>query len=650
MIITISSFAGLIAGILFNFLIAGFSLTLLLYPKKDSINMIDRLVLSFALSAGVSTLVMFFSFLIFGHIHYLISQLFLLSLVMLIYFNWRRTQRISVKSLFKFDIEKDNHVFLRNLVLAIALFSCLIVFLRALYWPFYACDAIGHWANRGSEIYTTGIIHSAMPYHGLTAIHNTYPLLLSISYALVAHSQMSWSECVPKVVNALMYMFLIISVYRFGKFLDGKIVGYFSVIILCFTPLLTMFASVGYADIPLAFFYTLSAYYGLRFLKDDSKMHLLTSALLASLGAWTKIEAVPMVVILFMTIMVIYVLKNKKLDLRIPLFFGVSAAIIDLPWYFHVRSLISGTTTYMSTTFDFNRLIEVILALLTMPIKLTSHYPSFDPYGISAVIYLFAFGMVSIFFIYAIVKRINIFLLLLIFLNVISLIYLYYGRSDLDVGVAVSAPRFFIRLWPLIIVTMISTISYFFNTHRGVLNHIKFQSQRKYLNINVYLVFLVLALLLPSSYIISSGGEIKYDCYTITHTDANLSDKYYQRFGYTYSTLEKCDEIASNNSTILILDEYWYAQYLFPDHKYVLPILDSTVSSQIYSQNITEFLQGLKSTNTDYIVIHEPKYWVNNAERYRIYQYVKNNSDKFEKVWFINTSQAVDYSIFKVLM
>jgi len=649
--ITILSLIGLIAGLLFNFLMVGFSLTLLLYPKKDSLNIIDRLVLSFALSAGVSTLVMFFSFLVFGHIHYVISQLLLLSLAVLIYINWRRTQKIPVKSLFKFDVEKDNHVFLHNLVLIVALFSCLIVFLRAVYWPFYACDAIQTWANRGFEIYTTGIISTVMPHRYPADIHNTYPLLLPISYALVAHSQTNWSECAPKIVNALMYMFLIISVYRFGKFLDGKTVGYISVIILCFTPLLTMFASVGYADIPLAFFYTLSAYYGLRFLKDGSKMHLLTSALLASLGAWTKIEGFAMAVILFITIMVIYALKNKKLDLRIPLFFGVSAAIIDLPWYFHVRSLFSEAANFMSITFDFNRLIEVISALLSMPTKLTSYYPSFDPYGISEVIYLFALGMVLIFLIYSIVKRRNIFLLLLIILNILILIYMFYAsKFDLDWFVTVSGPRFFIRLWPLITVTMISIMYYFFDINHIIEVITSWSSKlyellkKKEMLLKVCLVFLVL-LLLSSSYIISSGGEIKYDIYAVMHINTNLSDKYYQRFGYTYTTLEKCDEIASNDSTILILDEYWNdAQYLFPNHNYVLPILNSTVSSQIYSQNFTEFLHGLESTNTDYIVISDPKYWIND-QRFEIYQYM-NVSDKFEKVWSANISQP-DYCIFK---
>lgn len=638
---TILSLIGLIASLLFNFLIVGFSLTLLLYPPKNSINITDRLVLSFALSAGVSTLAMLYSFLILGHIHYLISQLLLLCLVVLLYINWRRTQKIPLKSLFKFDAEKDNHAFLRNLVLVIALFSCLVVFLRALYWPFYSCDTLAHWAIRGREMYITGIISSVLPYHSPGAMSNAYPLLLPTSYALVAHGQMNWSECAPKVVNALFYMFLIISVYRFGKFLDGKTVGYFSVIILCFTPLLTMFASIGYADIPLAFFYTLSAYYGLRFLKGDGKMYLLTSALIASLGAWTKIEGVVMAIILFVTIIIIYVFKNKKLDLRIPLFFGISAAIIDLPWYIHVRSLLCGTSSnFMPITFDLNRLIEVILALLSMPIKLTSYYPAFDPYGISMVIYLFALVAILIFFIYSLVKRRNIFLLLLIILNVLFLVYMFYASKwDLDWFVTVSGPRFFIRLWPLIIITMVSTMYYFLNAHRIIAVTTTWNSKlseilKKKILLDVCLVFLVL-LLLSSSYAISSCGEIKYDYYALTHTNADLGDKYYQRFGYSYSILEKYDEIVSNNSRVLLLDEYWYGTYLFPDHVYVF---------SINSQNITEFLRGLESTNTEYIVVNEPKYWVDD-QRYSIYQYM-NKSYKFEKVWSANISQP-DYCIFK---
>lgn len=632
-------------GTLALFFAVGLALSDVLYPRLE--DRLEAVVLGFALGSGAATMLLFLGFLIVGWVAYLPVFAALLGVVL-----WRAhgvDVRTGIRSL---DRPPIPETVLGRAALGVAVMTTVLVVFRAGYWPFYTWDALSHWALRAQTTYQTGVILPRLPSKYPGQLHNQYPLWLPLAYDWVAFFNQGWAHVGPKLVNAAVYPALLGSTYLLGREAGDKQIGTLAVLGVCFTPLLSMFAAIGYADVPLAFFTTLATYYGLRAVREARWRHFFTAGLLAGLGGWTKLEGAVMGV-LFLAVLGGFALYEHHDDIRRVLGFSLAAGVgfsIPIgPWYLYLLAtdrLSGGGSTFLSIpTLDPGRAIEVLVVLLQTPTAL-------EPYAPLGVLIVLGYGFMAVggvLFLWLVIRREVPFVLGIAGANVFFVYYVFYQTyHDLWFLLTTSAPRYLVHFEPVIVVPFVIAL-------RGLFQNRFDLGERWQLSARIQgadlLSVIVVAFLLFGAIPISSGAELGADRYALVHGDDDVAGKYQHRLGDTFATMETIDRTAESGDRVYIIDNYWIlAPYFLEDQTAVPPFLDvnTTTREAIHSPTSADgWVTALREANIEYVAIAGPGFVKGDPDRERQARFAASKA-ALKRVWHHETEGDIPYVLYKV--
>lgn len=243
---------------------------------------------------------------------------------------WRDRETRSVEN----NTELTVSPLLSRLGWAVVVIVGAAVLFNALYWPFYKADAVGIYAEQARFMYyTNGLMPLSLPNY---SYYQAYPMLVQLSYTFTYFAAASENVYLAKLIPTLLGLACLGVVYALGKTLYNPKAGSLAVILLALTPLFGRWASSGYADLPMAFYYALAALFAWRAWQANGWVDALFSGVAIGLGAWTKNAILPGVGLWFLYLLI--GLLVKRLTWRSLLVASTAALIVAAPWY--VRNLV----------------------------------------------------------------------------------------------------------------------------------------------------------------------------------------------------------------------------------------------------------------------------------------------------------------------
>ncbi len=202
--------------------------------------------------------------------------------------------------------------------------AALVVF-NALYWPFYAPDAVSIYADQSRVIYQA----RALPQD--EGLYEMYPMLLPLSHTYAYLAAGAVDEYAAKVAVAALALGALGTTYALGRALYGWRAGLSATALLALTPEFTRWASAGYADIPSGFFAALAALAAWWLLEDRSLRAAWLLGAMTGLAAWTKNSALAFA--LSAGLWLVYARWRGRAGWRHGLVLAAGLALTAGPWY-----------------------------------------------------------------------------------------------------------------------------------------------------------------------------------------------------------------------------------------------------------------------------------------------------------------------------
>jgi hypothetical protein len=174
----------------------------------------------------------------------------------------------------------------------IALAMATLILFNAGYWPFGDQDAIDTYGRLGKYIYA----HQALPTG--EGLYEAYPLLVPLSYTYAHLIAGGVNEYLARLAPAALALGAMGAAYALGRATGGKgtaTAGAAAALLVALTPTYTRWASAGYADLPAAFFFTMSALFAWRLYQSGRARDAALAGVMAGLAAWTKNGALVLV-------------------------------------------------------------------------------------------------------------------------------------------------------------------------------------------------------------------------------------------------------------------------------------------------------------------------------------------------------------------
>jgi 4-amino-4-deoxy-L-arabinose transferase-like glycosyltransferase len=248
---------------------------------------------------------------------------------------WRRHDRSSPSLLLRGGVRGgvESQSLKRLTRLVVIVISVAILF-NAVYWPFYKDDAVGIYADQAHFMYAThGLIPLELTFY---SYYQAYPMLVQLSYTYT-YLVSGWEDpYLAKVIPTLLSLACLGAVFYLGKTLYDEKAGWLAVLLLALAPLFGRWASSGYADLPMAFYYTLAALFAWRAWQSNSPIDALISGITIGLGAWTKNAMLPAVA--FWLAFMLFGFLRKRISFKALVVACLACAVVAAPWY--LRNLI----------------------------------------------------------------------------------------------------------------------------------------------------------------------------------------------------------------------------------------------------------------------------------------------------------------------
>ncbi|MBC7814512.1 MAG: glycosyltransferase family 39 protein [Burkholderiales bacterium] len=209
------------------------------------------------------------------------------------------------------------------------------VLFNAAYWPFYRDDTLGIYAPQAAAMYGT---RALIPIDRIDVLYETYPMLMPLTYTYTYLASGWANEYLAKLVSALLALACLPTAYELGKALYGRMSGALAALLLALTPTFGRWASSGYVDLPMAFFYTLAALFAWRLWQARHWSDALLAGILVGLAAWTKNAG--LIGIAVLTLWLLWALINRRISWREMVLALAACAVVAGPWY--ARNLLLG--------------------------------------------------------------------------------------------------------------------------------------------------------------------------------------------------------------------------------------------------------------------------------------------------------------------
>ena len=256
----------------------------------------------------------------------------------------------------------------KRFALLILLAISAAVLFNGAYWPFYRDDTLGIYQPAAQEIYQTKTL---VPLTGADSLYHAYPVLVPLTYSY-AYLAAGWeNEYLAKAIATLLSLACIPAAYVLGRMLRGERAGWLAALTLALTPFYSRWASSGYVDLPMAFFYTLAAIFALRLSETPLRagtqqmIDALLAGIMIGLAAWTKNAALLGVPIL--ALWLLWCWRKRWIGWRTVATSLIACAAVAAPWY--IRNLIGAGFIIPATawTDQAQRTLENGLIFITRP-------------------------------------------------------------------------------------------------------------------------------------------------------------------------------------------------------------------------------------------------------------------------------------------
>ena len=160
--------------------------------------------------------------------------------------------------------------------------------INASYWPFFRDDAQGIYAPYAVEIYETRALVSLKGKADIASRYDSYPMMMPLAYAYAYMSAGVEQEYLAKTLATLLAIATMPAAYLLGRSAHSESVGWLAAGLLALTPAFWRWASAGYVDLPMAFFYTMVGYFVLRLWRSGRTSDAFLTGLHFGLACWVK--------------------------------------------------------------------------------------------------------------------------------------------------------------------------------------------------------------------------------------------------------------------------------------------------------------------------------------------------------------------------
>jgi 4-amino-4-deoxy-L-arabinose transferase-like glycosyltransferase len=313
------------------------------------------IALTLALSIGALTQVMFWMSLLGMRLDaVMVTAVYALAMLP----GWWLWRRVAITHLSPMNRPLQKQLLPIAILLAIAA----AILFNAAYWPFSRDDAVGIYDAQAQDIAATGAL---LPLTGADSLYRAYPALMPLAYAYTYLVSGWHNEYLARVIPALMSLGTLAAAYLLGREAHDALAGWLSVLILAVTPTFGRWASAGYVDLPMAFYYALSAFFALRLWRSNRWIDGALAGLLMGLAAWTKNAA--LVGVGLLALWLLWATLNRRISLRHAIICMAACAVVAAPWY--IRNLVGAGFLLPDTawTQDAEHTLETALIFLTHP-------------------------------------------------------------------------------------------------------------------------------------------------------------------------------------------------------------------------------------------------------------------------------------------
>jgi 4-amino-4-deoxy-L-arabinose transferase-like glycosyltransferase len=215
-----------------------------------------------------------------------------------------------------------------RLTLALLLLICAGALFNSLYWPFSREDALGIYVPAANAVYETGAL---VELPGRFTNYEAYPILMPLMYTYVYLASGWQNEFLARLLPALMSVGCLAAIYVLATMLHSRAAGWLGALLLAITPTFSSWASSGYVDLPMAFFYTLAAVFAWRLWQSGHWTDALVSGAMIGLAAWTKNAA--LIGMCLWGAWLVWGLLNRRIGWRQIALAVCVCLLIAAPWY-----------------------------------------------------------------------------------------------------------------------------------------------------------------------------------------------------------------------------------------------------------------------------------------------------------------------------
>ncbi len=265
------------------------------------------------------------------------------------------------------------------------LFSGLILlricfsYFSALIKPIGDVDAFANWSLRAKVFFfahglSLGKTHGYYAGGGQPNYPINIPLFETWIYTVLG----TWNDLLVKAIFPTFLLALVIIFYYSMRRMYGRSLSLFSTYLLTTLPLLVYHSSSSYTDFPLCVYFSSSVFFLISYLESRDRRHLIISALLAGIGAWTKNEGFYLMIVGAATFALCFAMQKKdlKTTTKEVLVYVLIGSVFKVSW--SLFKLIYRVPKEIWQNIEYGKAIE---CLSRIPVILERFYKRFFFYG-----------------------------------------------------------------------------------------------------------------------------------------------------------------------------------------------------------------------------------------------------------------------------
>ena len=285
----------------------GFFVIKMLSDRSSRVLTLEQLGLIFPLGCGVISLYMVILSLF--HISFSVSSFIGLWIPLLLLLMWLKRLEPGVIFL---PQKITSLTFLEKFLLAVILIQTIYVFLRALIIPMEAFDSILNFGMRAKVFYFNQGIPANYFSEFKDVIYNIeYPLLLSLTETCGYIFLGQFHDGLIKIIFPLYYLSILMFTFGFFRRFFSRENSLLFLFFLATVPQFVEFATNGYAEILVSFYFTVSAFYIILWMTTKKPEALIVSAVCCALMLWTKTEGL-MLICANIALVIVYGILEKS--------------------------------------------------------------------------------------------------------------------------------------------------------------------------------------------------------------------------------------------------------------------------------------------------------------------------------------------------